>query len=300
MSLLFKKSNYLWMLSLLLLMSCGDDDDDDDDSDLPAINLTVETITPTGANYSGHDGLSIDAQGNLYVSDLASGSGTTIFKVTPDGTATVFIDDINGPAGHTFLSNGNLIVSDFNSRKLHQISPDGERSNFLSNPGFRGGTLAIGSDGSIYHTSFANNRLYKITSDLEVSTIVDGLPLNVPFGVALDANDIIYVANFSDGNITRIDQDGTTSNLVRLPSSIGYLIHANGKLYATGFTSHNIYQVELDGTFIVLAGTGTSGNDDGNQTEASFFSPNGIAATPDGRTFYVSQRDATIRKITLL
>ena len=59
------------------------------------------------------------------------------------------------------------------------------------------------------------------------------------------------------------------------------------------------YTIELDGTTSVLIGTGQSASVDGVGASVSFASPNGIAASSDGKTLYVTQKDFSIRKLTL-
>ena len=79
---------------------------------------------------------------------------------------------------------------------IAEITEDGTFSTFLEDSRFQGGSLAIDSDGNLYHTVFRTNKIYKITPDKEVTEIASGGPLNVTFGIALDENNNIYAANF--------------------------------------------------------------------------------------------------------
>lgn len=289
--------NFIQTLTLFFamsLLSCSDSDEPITSGD----GITVETITPDG-NYGGHDGLSIDSQGSIYVSHLAGGNGKTIFKVSPEGVTSILSTALSAPMGHAFDANDNLYVANDNSTTINIINPQGEISEYMTDQAFQGGSLALDTDGTLYHSVYSTNTVYKISPQKELTTLASGSPLNVPFGITLDPDKNVYVANFSNGVINKITPDGQVTTLATVPSFVGYLIYANGKLYATGFTSHNIYMIELDGTLNILAGTSTSGNTDGSGTQASFFSPNGIDASPDGKTLYISQSNFKIRKITL-
>ncbi len=297
------KQTLLVIFVILFLVACGDDDETpqpEPDPKAVASSITVETITPTG-NYTGHDGLSLNSNGDLYISDLSSGNGTTIYKVTPTGATTVFASGLGGPMGHTFDDSGNLLVAFRRETEIASIDPQGNRTVFLSDGRFTGGDLVRADDGTLYHSVFGSNSVFKISPTKEVTLIASGGPLNVPFGIAMDDDANIYVANFSDGRVNKITQAGEVSTLATLsaPATIGYLIFANGKLYATGFTAHCIFSIDLDGTITPIAGTGVRANTDGPAQEAEFFSPNGLAASPDGKTIYVSQPNALVRKMNL-
>lgn len=286
---------YIFFLMLVInLAGCGSEE-----SPEPVDGgILVETITPGGI-YKGHDGMSIDAQGTLYVSNLSSGSGRTIFKVLGDGTPSVLNDELRGPMGHAFDQAGNLIVSNDRINSLTSIAPDGSATEFLSDPKLQGGSLVIDDNGNIYHTVYSTNTVYKITPDKEITTLAVGGSLSVPFGITLDDNGNVYVANFSNGVITKISSQGAINTLVTVPSVVGYITFANNKLYATGFSTHNIYEIDLDGNIQVLVGSGLAGNTDGSKSQATFFSPNGIVASNDGKILYISQANLNIRKITL-
>lgn len=290
--------HFLIIISIgVLLTNCGSDDGDSGPLG-PESNIVVETLSISGT-YTGDDAISIGSDGSLYVSHLASAAGTTIFKVSPDGTSTAFASGLTAPMGHVFNSSNSLFVAFNGPTIIAEIAEDGTVSTFLEDSKFQGGSFAIDSDGNLYHTVFKTNKIFKITPDKVVTEIASGGPLSVTFGIALDDDNNIYAANFSDGRINKVTQAGEVTTIATLPTRIGYLIYANGQLYATGFTDHNVYTVELDGTFSVLIGTGQSGTVDGVGANVSFASPNGIAASADGKTLYVTQKDFSIRKLTL-
>lgn len=294
------KSSRWSKLGLLMLMigliACKEDEEDAVRG--PESNIQVETIAISGT-YRGDDALSIGSDGALYVSHLASAAGTTIYKVSSDGTSTAFATGLTAPMGHVFNEDDSLIVAFNGPTILGAIGADGKLETYLLDSRFRGGSLAIDPQGNLYHTVFRSNKIFKISPEKEITEIASGEPLNVTYGVAVDENGNVYAANFSDGRINKVTPAGELTTLATLPTGIGYLIYANGVLYATGFTDHRIYTIDLDGNFSVLIGTGVSGNDDGVGGAVSFASPNGIAASSDGKTLYITQKNFQIRKLTL-
>ena len=293
---------FVWSFSLVLIAissGCGSDDTEESPAVLgPESGIVVETLNITG-DYLGDDAISIGDDGSLYVSHLASAAGKTIFKVSPNGSSTAFSRDLTAPMGHTFNAENALIVAFNGPNFLGSIDSGGALSTFLEDSRFQGGSLVADSEDNLYHTVFATNRIYKISPDKEVELLASGGPLNVPFGITLDDDGNVYAANFSDGRINKVTSSGELSTLADLPASIGYITFTNGQLYATGFSNHRIYRVSLEGSYEVLIGSGEPESNDGVGGEVAFASPNGIAASRDGRFLYVTQKNFQIRRLTL-
>ena len=291
-------SFFLAILMTLFISSCGKDDEVDATPSSTGPGIEVETL-PINGTYRGDDGISIDSKGALYVSHLASGVGEVIYKVSSDLNATAFATNLPGPMGHFIDAADNLFVAFRNSNTIAKITPDGNMSSYVQDARFKGGSLVVDDDGTIYHSVFSSNAVFKISPDKEVQRLASGSSLNVPFGITLGPDKNIYVANFGDGVINKISQDGSVTKLATLPSKIGYLIFANERLYATGFSSNIIYTIELNGAVNEYIGTGTNGDDDGVDETVTFSAPNGLIATADGKAIYVSQKNFRIRKITV-
>ncbi len=302
-----KRISYYFMtvftFSILFMSYCSKEEDPPTPEPGPNPinnNIKVETLPISDNTYKGDDGLSVDSKGSIYVSHLASNVGRTVFKVEENGSSIPFLANLSAaPMGHVFDVNDQLFVAFNKSGIIAQVDTQGVLSEYVSDARFSGGSLAIDEEGTLYHSVFSTNKVYKISTDKQIEEIASGGPLNVPFGLALDENKNVYVANFSDGIVSKITPDGNLSQLADVPGKVGYLIYGNGKLYATGFTTHIIYTVDLDGTVTPLIGSGTAGSNDGVGAAVTFASPNGIGIAPDGKTLYVSQKNFSVRKITL-
>jgi sugar lactone lactonase YvrE len=134
--------------------------------------------TGTDARLAQPRGMTMDAEGNLYVIEYMS---HRLRKVTPAGVVTTFAGSgeeghLDGPAATATFSypvaatmdaEGNIYISDTGNRCIRRITPDGEVSTFAGVPGERG--------------------------------LLDGPALTAlfdsPFGIAINADGVMFVCD---------------------------------------------------------------------------------------------------------
>lgn len=229
--------------------------------------------------------LAMDASGNLYVSQAASG---TIRTITPGGLvqslSTAFIPPVN-------LNRGTMGI---NVEQIIGIALDNSTGRlWVADPG----------DNSV---SFFNS-----TGIVNVTALQDSLqsdttkitPFQLPSGVAA-ANGQVYISDVNTNNIQIIKggkqifsviNNGTNQNLFNQPC--GLALDAFQNLYITNEGGDNILKMTASGNVTVLAGSGSKGNADGQGSSASFYGPQGIAI--DGyNTIYVA--DSYNQRIRLI
>ena len=69
--------------------------------------------------------------------------------------------------------------------------------------------IGVAEDGTIYASNTRpEGRLYKVTADGQPSLLVDGEPLNVPNGVAIDPDGNVVVVNIGDNAVLTFNSDG--------------------------------------------------------------------------------------------
>lgn len=246
------------------------------------------------------DGLSVGNNHILY--GTAGFDGTAIYTITREGSTAVFVDGLNGPIDMDFDHMGNMFVSTFNDAGLFKINPQGETARYA--------TVTTGPSGVavrrdlqqvfVSHYGFGlpgnGNAVYIADTSGFATSFVFGQGLIAPVSLAIDEHGNLYTPNIADARLFKITPDKTLSLLAQLPTSsrhpfnIGHIAYARGKLYLTGNSSQPfVFEVNLDGTFRTLAGSGSIGGVDGPGLQASFNAPNGIAASLDGDTLFISE-----------
>ncbi len=289
------KTNYM-LLGLILsvgLTSC--DDESNPGPTLPDIenNYTVSTLTTA---FDGSGGAAVDTEGNIYVADFGdfinNANGKIVTKVTPDGTLSIFADTLNGPSGNAFDTQGNLIQANIRGNFVAKISPDGSWTELSSSNLLRSPVgVAIDADDNAYVCNCGGASIAKITPDGTTSIFVQSNLLTCPNGITFDDEGNLYPVNFNNGAVLKITPDGTISQFATIPGgSNAHITFANNRFYVVARSANRIYEVSKEGEVTLIAGAGPAGNNDGTSAEATFFIPNGIAASPDGKKLYVVSR----------
>lgn len=191
----------------------------------------------------------IDSNNNLYVVEYAN---HTIRKITPNGDVTTLagngssgsVDDtgasasFNKPLGIAIDSLNNLYIADHGNHKIRKITPAGVVTTFAGS-GASGSAdatstsatfnypsgVAVDRDDNIYITDMNNQKIRKITQagvvttfagsgskgDL-VSTTLDS-SFHSPFGLMIDSDNTIYMADTNNNKIKKINIDTFLSGI---------------------------------------------------------------------------------------
>jgi sugar lactone lactonase YvrE len=260
------------------------------------------------ARFSSPSGITVDANGNVYVSDTGN---DIIRKITSDGVVSTIAGtsgvsgstdgsgsgaQFDGPYGIKADTSGNLYVADTNNHTIRKITSAGVVTTLAGSPATAGTAdgnsatarfngphgIAIDGAGNIYVTDTQyfpasngggyNSTIRKITPSGIVSTIA-GAP---------------FIHGYADGNGSAAQFDN--------PS--GITVDAAGNLYVADTYNHSIRKISPAGVVTTFAGTKTIGSDDGTGTQARFFYPAGIASDTAGNLYVADTSNSTIRRIT--
>jgi sugar lactone lactonase YvrE len=283
--------------------------------------------TGAAAQFWGPAGIAVDQAGDLYVADYLNalirkitpaGEVSTYAGQTPHAGSTdgpALQASFRYPFGITADSAGNLFVADTNNDTIRKITPSGVVSTLAGQATLYGaadGTgaaarfanpegIAIDSKGNLFVADTLNEVIREVSPAGVVTTVAgmagtvgsaDGGPgtatFNIPAGVAIDAKDNLYVADFNGVRLV-VPNVSVMTLTTNFHSVSGLTAAPNGMLYATTNTATGgfVYSVTTSGTTTLITNAAGHG-----------YLP-GIVMGGDGN-LYVADRDGSqINRVSL-
>ena len=210
-------------------------------------------------------GLAFDDAGNLYV---ANANTITVEKITPSGSASIFIGSgslsqgLTG--GLTFDSAGNLFVgvATPGSAVIKKFSPTGADLGVFASSGVGNAyDMAFDSSGNLYVPNGGLSTIRVFTPAGIGSTLADNGLLNHPAGIAFDKAGNLYAANGGDSNIVKFSGGVATVfagsvNGVAGPNGLAF--DSAGNLYVANSSNLKILRLTPGGTGTTFASGGLS------------------------------------------
>jgi sugar lactone lactonase YvrE len=135
-----------------------------------------------------------------------------------------------------------------------------------------------------------------------------------PFGICLDKNGNLYIADGSNHSIRKITSAGIVSTLAgtgvagytdgaaasaQFNSPTGVCADDSGNVYVSDFQNHRIRKISYNGIVTTIAGNGIAGYADGASSVAQFNYPRGICRSKSGNLFVGDSWNHRIRKIDI-
>lgn len=247
------------------------------------------------ATFTQPTGITVDSKGNVYVSDHYN---HTIRKIDTAGNVTTFagmpgesgLQDGSGSAarfvGVELLAidkDDNIIAADSYGYSIRKISPTGVVTTVAgrwqhgstdgpaSTATFNGPSgVTIDKDNNILVADAGNNKIRKITTGGEVSTIAG-------------AGDFWH----NDGPV----------NTANFAGPVSLATSADGAIYVVEGAGHSVRKIS-GGMVSTFAGTTQPGDREGTGSEAAFYYPHGIAIDKTGNLFLADFSNQGIKKIT--
>jgi len=250
---------------------------------------------------------------------------------------------LNFPYGMALDSRGDLFISDSLNQRIRVVTPDGIINTIagINMRGFNGSTspqgaslnipsgLAVDSAGALYVADAWNHIVRKITQPLsdhaQITTVAgsgliggftgDGGParsaqLNFPYGVAIDLQGDILIADSGNHRIRKVDGQGTITTVAgsdhasgdggpalaaRLFQPSGVAIDAGGSVYISDSSNNRVRRVAPDGTISTAVASLNSPTGLGGPTGLN--GPNGLAFDSSGALYIADTNSHVIRKL---
>jgi sugar lactone lactonase YvrE len=314
--------------------------------------ITAELNSPTGVAHDNSGNLYIVDQGNSRIR-MVNGSGI-ITTIAGNGTVGYSGDagqataaELNGPTGVAINPAGTIYIADAANNRIRVIN------NFVINTAIGNGTAGFSGDGglcnaaelkhptgvafdasgNVYIADYGNNRVRKVTISSGIISTVAGYTatggysgdggqataaeLDGPIAVVIDALDNIYISDYNNARIRKINTlgiistyagtgtggysgDGAAATAAKIFLPSGVTVDAVGNLYIADFDNNRIRKVSTTGIITTIAGTGVasySGN--GGQANAADLSgPRGVALDNSGNLYIADGFNNVVRMVT--
>jgi sugar lactone lactonase YvrE len=312
----------------------------------------------TAAQLNSPVAVAVSPSGDLFIADAGNHrirkvSGGTITTVA--GTGLPMFSGDGGPAAQAsvnvpmhlvFDSVGNLYVADSGNNRVRKIDPAGVITT-VAGSGVRGFSgdggdalearlnmpvaLALGADGTLFIADSGNNRVRAVDSQGVMRTVAGGgigdggdprqAVLNLPYGVAVDAQGHLYIADTQHHRIRRVmlstenprietiagtgvsgfNGDDRPAVHAHLNFPRGLAVDADGNLYVADTFNHRVRKITPEGMITTIAGTGRAGfSGDGDlATRAELRFPVAVAVDAEGRIYIADAGNNRVRRVDL-
>jgi sugar lactone lactonase YvrE len=254
--------------------------------------------------------------------------------------------DLDFPYGLVVDGTGNLYISEYLNYDVREINTSGVISQFAGNhtSGFSGdggqataaelgsaGGVNVDGSGNIYIADGGNNRIRMVNPSGIISTIAGNgtagfagdngqataAELSIPFDVVKDASGNIYIADYSNNRIRKINTagiittiagngtgsysgDGGQATAAEIADPPGIVLDPAGNLYIADYLNNRIRKVATSGIITTIAGNGTAGysGDGGQATAAEINNPVKLAMDNGGSIYLTEFVGHRVRRIS--
>ncbi len=266
------------------------------------MEIAAPAVPATDAEIGYSVVIRLDTAGNIYFSDQGT---NTVHEITTSG----IINTVIGDGSYGFCGDGGPATN------ACVYIPSG---------------VAIDDSGNLYLADLYNSRVRKVTAatgDI-ISTIAgngdfgyssDGGPadttrLYFPTGVCVDAHRNVYIADFYNNRIRKVDTNGIITTIAggtgvgdggsALDAALSYPMNVSvdksSNVYIADYFDNRVREISTStGIISTVAGNGFPryGSDNGLADTSSLFYPTGVATDDSGNVYILCSGDARIRKV---
>ena len=226
-------------------------------------------------------GIAVAPDGAIYVSDGDTGQ---IWQLDEKGAGRLVAQGLNTPSGLAVDKNGQLIVAETGAHTIKRINPKDGAATILGGQENRAGF----ADGDAQTAQF-----------------------NGPIGLAIAADDTIYVADTYNDRIRAIDPNGNIRTIAggnspgfadgeaksaRFQTPCGLAWRPDGSLLIADTGNHRLRLVAKDGSTTTWAGTGEVDTKDGPAAAALFNEPAALVIDNEGTVYVAEASGSAVRR----
>ena len=281
----------------------------------------------------------VDTQGNM---TRFAGSGEAGYS-GDGGKATEA--KLKMPAGLTFDKKGNLYIADRENHRVRKVDTRGTITTVAGNgtAGFGGdggkaseamlkhpSGVVVDDKGNIYISDRSNERVRVVNSRGVISTYagngIDGAKgdsgpatkgqLSKPFGLALDKQGNLYIADRKSNRVRMVTAQGILHTVAgdggfffsgdngpayraSVAGPTGVAVGKDGTLYIADRNNNRIRAVDTQGMIRTVAGTGRQDYNGDSEVarDTNLHLPFGLALDPDGNLLVIDRSHYRIRKV---
>lgn len=300
----------------------------------------------TSACLNGPENMAFSSNGTYYI---AEASGNHVRKVGPKGTITTLVDTsgvfgytgdgggagtatIEVPMGVAPDPNGNVYLADNFNNVIRKVNSSNVISTFDADLSFVNlVSLTTDSLGNVYSVDSGACVVREITPQGASSIIAgvlgicgyngDGISattadLNQPYGIALDANNNIYIGDAANNRVRVINSAGTISTMAgtgvcgftgdgglatsaTLCAPSGVTVDSTGRVFIADYNNNRVRVVDATGTIYTYLGSGLFGyNGEGRRGPfANLGGPIAVSMGPGNVLYYVDDLQYRVRKV---
>lgn len=251
------------------------------------------------------------------------------------------------PYGVAVDGAGNIFIAEYGNHRVRKVDPAGIITTVagIGSNGFSGDgepaiaaqlnfprKVAVDAAGDLYIVDGANGRVRKVDTNGIITTVAGNGPANSgttgegepavaanlgrPLGLAVDAAGNLYISDWGNNWIRRVDTsgimgiaagtgkrgyrgDGGFATEAWIASPYGVGLDASGNLYIADSANYRIRKVDTGGFITTVAGSGTSGygGDGGHAIAGRIQNPYDVAVDAAGAIYIADFNNQRVRKV---
>jgi len=299
----------------------------------------------TNAELYGPDGVVVDASGNLFIADeynsrvrkvatngiITTVAGNGVYGYSGDGGAATNAEFYN-PHGIAVDLIGNLFVAD--GQVIRKIGTNGIIATVAGYGSIAGDSgdggaatyaqlfapqdVAVDATGNLFIADTHNYRIREVKTNGIINTVAGGgisslgdggaatnAELNWPYSVTVDATGNIFIADYGNYRIRKVDTngiittvagngtsgysgDGGAATNAELGSPYSVTVDATGNMFIADYSNYRIRKVDTNGIISTVVGYGIGGY---------LSHPSSVVLDVKNNLFIADQGNSLIRKV---